>query len=83
MSSLSLTNFPGEVHVLIGGFLKPSEMEGIIASSKYMREQYAKSFFHDVVFRGTAMDLVLNLIAFLHAKNNQQTTSDIVLLAIR
>ncbi|RBR07368.1 hypothetical protein FVER53590_09805 [Fusarium verticillioides] len=83
MSSLSLTNLPGEVHLLIGGFLKPSEMEGVIVASKHMREQYAKSYFYDVAFRGTSMDLVLDLTAFMHAKHHQATTSTIVLPAIK
>ncbi|KAF5567350.1 hypothetical protein FNAPI_684 [Fusarium napiforme] len=83
MSSLCLTNFPADVHVLIGGFLKPSEMEGMIVASKYMREQYAKSYFHDVTFRGTNMDLVLALTAFIHARHYQATTSTIVLPAIK
>ncbi|KAF5582381.1 hypothetical protein FPANT_8545 [Fusarium pseudoanthophilum] len=83
MSSLSLTNLPEEVHLLIGGYLKPSEMEGLIVSSKQIRKSYSRSYFHDVVFRGTSMDLVLDLTAFLHAKHHQATTSTIVLPAIK
>lgn len=83
MSSLSLTNLPGEVHLLIGGFLRPSEMEGLIMSSKEIRKSYSSSYFHDVAFRGTSMDLVLDLAAFMHAKHHQATTSTIVLPAIK
>ncbi|KAF5661324.1 hypothetical protein FDENT_13549 [Fusarium denticulatum] len=82
MSSLSFTNLPAEVHLLIGEFLKPSEMEGLIISSKEVRKMYSKPYFHDVASRGTSMDLVLDLIAFIHAKNHQATTRGIVLPAI-
>ncbi|KAF5970208.1 hypothetical protein FCOIX_10545 [Fusarium coicis] len=83
MPSLSLTNLLVEVNLLIGGYLKPSEMEGLIVSSKEIRKSYSRSYFHDVAFRGTSMDLVLDLTAFMHAKHHQATTSTIVLPTIK
>ncbi|KAF5623713.1 hypothetical protein F25303_11726 [Fusarium sp. NRRL 25303] len=73
---------PAEVHLLIGGFLKPSEMEGLIVSPGIIRKRYSKSYFHDVAFRGTKADLMEELTAFLNANNTQATTRDVVVPAI-
>jgi hypothetical protein len=67
----SFSSLPQGIHLQAGKLLKPSEMKGMILASKHMRERYAKSYFYDVAFRGTSMDLVLDLIAFIHAKNHQ------------
>ncbi|KAF4414922.1 hypothetical protein FACUT_13843 [Fusarium acutatum] len=83
MPSPSFSSLPREIHLEIGKFLKPSEMAGIIVTSKHMRKSYAGSFFHTVAFRGANMDLVLDLIAFIHANNHKATTSDIVVPAIK
>ncbi|KAF5619177.1 hypothetical protein F52700_11869 [Fusarium sp. NRRL 52700] len=79
----SFVNLPADIHPQIGKFLKSSEMGGLITSSKGMRRVYARSFFHTVAFRGSSLDLVLDLIPFLHANNNKATTSGIVVPAIK
>ncbi|KAF5611888.1 uncharacterized protein FSUBG_1915 [Fusarium subglutinans] len=83
MDSQTFSSLPGDLHLEIGKFLKSSEMEGLIASSKSMRRIYAPSYFHTVAFRGTSMDLVMDLFAFKNANRSRATTSHIVVPAIK
>ncbi|KAF5236684.1 hypothetical protein FANTH_11172 [Fusarium anthophilum] len=83
MDSQTFSSLPGDLHLEIGKFLKSTEMEGLIASSKSMRRIYAPSYFHTVAFRGTSMDLVMDLFAFKNANRSRTTTSHIVVPAIK
>ncbi|EGU74493.1 hypothetical protein FOXB_14994 [Fusarium oxysporum f. sp. conglutinans Fo5176] len=61
MSPPSFMHLPHEVHLLIGRHLQPSEMEGLILSSRHMRVTYCRAFYHSVAFRGTKADLMGDL----------------------
>ncbi|WKT38370.1 hypothetical protein QSH57_000188 [Fusarium oxysporum f. sp. vasinfectum] len=74
MSLPSFVHLPREVHLLIGRHLQPSEMEGLVLSSRHMRVTYCRAFYHSVAFRGTKADLMGDLWAFLHAEANRPTT---------
>ncbi|KAG5799483.1 hypothetical protein H9Q69_001511 [Fusarium xylarioides] len=58
-------------------------MVGMIAASKHIRESYAKSFFHDMAFKGTEVDLMEDLEEFLDASITQTTIRDVVVPAIK
>ncbi|KAH7217845.1 hypothetical protein NOF04DRAFT_1339560 [Fusarium oxysporum II5] len=51
MSLPSFVHLPREVHLLIGRHLQPSEMEGLILSSRHMRVTYCQAFYHSLAFR--------------------------------
>ncbi|KAH7182030.1 hypothetical protein DER46DRAFT_568610 [Fusarium sp. MPI-SDFR-AT-0072] len=74
MSPPSFVHLPREVHLLIGRHLQPSEMEGLILSSRHMRVTYSRAFYHSIAFRGTKADLMGDLWAFLYAEANRPTT---------
>ncbi|RKK85084.1 hypothetical protein BFJ69_g1785 [Fusarium oxysporum] len=74
MSLPAFVHLPREVHLLIGRHLQPSEMEGLVLSSRHMRVTYCRAFYHSVAFRGTKADLMGDLWAFLHAEANRPTT---------